>query len=124
MRNALKKGRLAGALMGTMALLLLGLVLGPVSAQASTSSYCGNQTLPGYGYCQGAYRMLYQVYGWGDQHSVCVAVSLAFNASRSCSSGPEVGVYSERLSSAAMLDPYISNNAAGSNTVHGVAFQP
>jgi len=99
--------------------------VGSAAAQASTSPYCGT-TLPGYGNCTGAIRTLYQVYGWGDQHSVCVAITGhpgAPGIGYTCSSGPGVGVYSPSWEPT-YIYPFIANNAAGSNSVHGVALQP
>lgn len=101
----------------------------PSGAEASTSGYCGNQTLGGYGTCYGAWRVLYQTYGWGDQHSVCVWASygspgetpLGGGGYKACSGGPAQGVYSPAYWENIGLYPGIKNNAAGNNTVHGVA---
>lgn len=96
------------------------------SANAATSSYCGNQTLAGYAGCDGARRVLYQTYGWGDQHSVCVGFRFYLGTQlfgTMCSSGPGVGVYSAKAEPQPLY-PWIGNNAAGWNTVHGVALQP
>lgn len=94
-------------------------------ASAGVSSYCGNQTLGAWGWCSGSPRTLYRVYGWGDQHSVCVSISGAPGTGwgYTCSSGPGVGVYGPSYEPA-YLYPDISNNSAGTNTVHGVAYQP
>jgi hypothetical protein len=118
MRNAVRKGRLIGALMGTMALLVLGLVVGPVSAQASTSPYCGG-VLPSYGGCFGAARWLYQTYGWGDQTGVCV--TLGRGREYLCSFHPNEGVYSPNAGSNIWSEPGIMNPGIVSNYVHGVA---
>lgn len=122
-----KRARLFAALLASAFALASGLLVHSSSASAAWSPYCGNQTLAGYGNCDGAGRVLYQTYGWGDQHSVCVGFRFyppptqIFGAA--CSSGPGVGVYSAKVTSQ-FLYPWIGNNAAGSNTVHGVALQP
>ena len=102
-----------GAIIATVMLLSL-----PSTAGAATSPYCNNVTLGGYAECNGAARGLNGVYGWGDQHSVCVRA--AANAWWSCSGGPSQGVY--QGSGCYYQYPYISNNAWGANTVHGVAY--
>lgn len=117
MRNALRKGRLIGALAGTMALLVLGLVLGPVSAQASTSPYCGG-VLPPEGGCGGAARWLYQTYGWGEQAGVCVGVD---GSGYGCTARINEGVYSVNLGSNTWTTPVIRNVGYVNNFVHGVA---
>ena len=109
----------------------LALLIGPPSsASASTSAYCNNYTLGGSGVCYGAARNLYQTYGWGDQHSVCVWATLLGGESevpvggggfKACSGGPGSGVYSPAYPSNTLVVPAIKNNAAGSNLVHGVA---
>jgi len=63
-----------------------------------------------------------QVYGWGDQHSVCVGVQ-NFPSLRRCSSGAGAGVYSPTFETFTWY-PTIDNNAGSSNTVHGVSFAP
>jgi hypothetical protein len=98
----------------------------PGQAAASSSTYCGNQTLSNYGWCNGADRTLYQVYGWGDSHSVCVFVRWPGQnggPGGACSSGPGAGVYSP-VYNTQVWTPAISDNAAGSTVVHGVAYQP
>lgn len=120
------------ALGGVLVALLLAVGLGSaVSAEASTSPYCNNQTLGSVGtpagWCTGASRNLYAVYGWGDNHSVCVGFSVSPEATsmmkKMCSGGPGSGVYNP-WGSTFGLYPVIANNAAGSNLVHGVAYQP
>jgi hypothetical protein len=118
MRNALRKGRLVGALLGTMALLVLGLVLGPVSAQASTSPYCGGVLGPDRG-CSGAARWLYQNYGWGDQAGVCVAINSS--SEWYCVPGANQGVYSANAGGNIWVQPFILNPAGVNNFVHGVS---
>lgn len=98
----------------------------PSVAEAGTSPYCNNQNLGGWGWCAGAKRTLYATYGWGDQHSVCVYASQSEGGGGTtykCSGGSGQGVYNP-AGVTAYLYPKISNNAGGSNTVHGVAFQP
>lgn len=109
---------MASTVLTLCAILLLG---SAGQAQAGTSPYCNNQTLGGYQICTGASRTLYQVYGWGDQHSVCVGVNEMVKIT--CSGGPEQGTYNN-FGNSYRRTPKISNNAYGSNTVHGVAFQP
>ncbi len=111
------------ALTGLVVVFGLLLLLGSSSgAKAETlSSYCGNQTLAGYESCWGAQRTLYAVYGWGDQHSVCVGTSAYTNTV--CSSGAGAGAYAP-VGTTDYLWPWIQNNAGGSNRVHGVAYQP
>lgn len=118
MRNALRKGRLVGALLGTMALLVLGLVPGPVSAQASTSPYCGGWLGPSH-WCGGAPRWLYQNYGWGDQAGVCVATNRG--GELYCVGGANQGVYSANAGSNIWAEPIIVNPAGFNNYVHGVS---
>lgn len=89
-------------------------------AEASWANFCNPVTLGGYGSCHGGSQYLSQVYGWGDQHSVCVE-SYPTSSSRRCSSGAGAGVYTPNLGKVAGM-PTIANNAAGTNTVHGVVF--
>jgi hypothetical protein len=118
---------LGGAIMAICLMFLLGL---PSPANAEVGSYCGNQTLGGGGTCYGSQRLLYQTYGWGDQHSVCVWASyggpietpLGGSSYKACSSGPGAGVYSPAYWENLLLYPGIKNNAAGNNTVHGNTF--
>lgn len=115
--------------LASLTVCLVMLIGSPPNASASTSPYCGNQTLGGAGTCYGAGRALYQTYGWGDQHSVCVWATLggefeapfAGSGYKACSGGPGSGVYSPAYWENIYLVPGIKNNAAGSNTVHGVA---
>jgi hypothetical protein len=110
------------ALMGVMLAMSLALLAGAApQARATLSNYCGNQTLSNYNTCYGAPRTMYAVFGWGDQHSVCVGASPG--APVRCSGGPGEGVY-DPFGYTAYLTPFISDNAAGSNVVHGVAYQP
>jgi len=94
----------------------------PAQASASTSAYCNNQTLSNYGACVGGARSLYQTYGWGDEHSVCVWYRTGGwgSSGNRCSSGPEVGVYSASTFETTW-EPGINVNASGSSVVHGVA---
>jgi hypothetical protein len=117
MSQAIRQPRILLALLGTVAALCLGL-LGPKSAQAEWANFCNPKALSGYGECVGTGQYLNQVYGWGDQHSVCVE-AYPNNSSRRCSSGPGAGVYTPALGKVAAI-PRILNNAAGTNTVHGI----
>lgn len=62
---------------------------------------------------------MYQTYGWGDQHSVCVDIR-PWSGVRRCSSGPGAGVYSGEIPGGYGGTAWIENNAAGSNYVHGI----
>lgn len=105
-------------LAASLLVLILGLISGPASAQASTSNYCGGWLSAGK-ICEGSARYLYQTYGWGDQGSVCVSVVLYMGPT--CSSGAGAGVYSGQIGSNVWATPWIQNNSGGSNFVHGVA---
>lgn len=117
-------GRLA--LLGA-AILALCMVAGlgaPSDSRAGVSEYCNYKNLGGKETCWGTARPLYTTYGWGDNHSVCVffATGNFLTVGSQCSSGPGVGVYDAySLEHDNILFPGISNNAAGSNVVHGVA---
>jgi hypothetical protein len=91
-------------------------------AQAGTFGFCEGVTLGGFGECNNgiAVSHVYQDYGWGDNHSVCVA--LHPGTGWACSGGPGQGVYSGEISGEGASVPAIENNAAGSNRVHGVYF--
>jgi hypothetical protein len=119
------KAKLWLAAVASFSVLTLAWSLGPPAAHASTSPYCNNQTLSNYGACAGASRTLYQTYGWGDSHSVCVWWRTGGWGSNgnACSSGPGVGVYSATAPTAPW-EPGINVNAPGSSVVHGVALQP
>lgn len=98
-------------------------------AQANTLSpdavhgFCENVQLGGNGYCAGPTTGMYQTYGWGDQHSVCVDIR-PWSGVRRCSSGPGAGVYSGEIPPSEIGEntgtAWIENNAAGANYVHGV----
>lgn len=112
-----KKSRMLLVLPLTLLVLALGQVSRPAAADAAATPYCNPATLGGYQACVGGWMNFYQLYGWGDQHSVCVN---RLNWEKRCSSGPGAGVYSPVYSPPNGY-PAISNNAAGSNTVHGIA---
>lgn len=118
MSHALRQPRILLALLGSCAALCLGL-MGPAHANAAVTPFCNPANLGGWGECVGTTQYLNQVYGWGDQHSVCVE-AYPYNSSRRCSSGPGAGVYTPFLGTI-VAQPRILNNAAGANTVHGVA---
>jgi hypothetical protein len=114
------------ALGGVVLVVWLAFLLGSVpEANAGTSPYCNNQTLSNYGACVGVSRTLYQTYGWGDSHSVCVWWRTGGWGSNgnACSSGPNVGVYSA-MAPTGSWEPGINVNAPGSSVVHGVALEP
>lgn len=126
MENALSlKARLWLATVASLSVLALAWSLGPAAAHAGTSPYCNNQTLSNYGACAGGYRYLYQTYGWGDSHSVCVWWRTGGGGSNgnACSSGPGVGVYSGLAPEGFPWEPGINVNAPGSSVVHGVALE-
>jgi hypothetical protein len=118
------------ALLGFAAVLCSAAMV-PPSAEASTLvPYCNNQKLAGtseggQSWCQGSVRELHYVYGWGDQHSVCVSATALAPA---CSSGPGAGVYDVYPEYEGKYYfpsyPFISNNAPGWNVVHGVSLDP
>jgi hypothetical protein len=97
----------------------LAIAVLPATASASTSPYCGGWKGP-WGGCEGAGRQLYQVYGWGDQASVCVYI--VHSTGYSCSSGAGSGVYSGQLPFNVTDIPAIKNNSGVNNFLHGVAF--
>ncbi len=119
------RGKLKGALVAGAALsALCVLLLLPTGATASWSGYCENNKLNGHELCVGASRVLHGEFGWGDQHSVCVKNT---HDTEMCSSGPEAGVYNPIDSSSIFwisAQPWIINNAAGWNYVHGLAEVP
>lgn len=117
---------LAGIAGVLVALLFLGDARG---ATASESQYCYGVNLGGYAQCVGSGRELNAVYGQGSQHSVCVWAAVYSNGEgplggTACSSGGGEGVYHATGYPVAGLWPVIKNNAAGSNTVYGLAFKP
>lgn len=92
-------------------------------ANAAVYGYCENVHLGGGGTCQeGIVRNTYQAYAWGDQHSVCVGLA-PLSWTQACSGGPGQGVYSG-IAEYTGYYPYVANNAAGDNWVHGVFFTP
>ena len=110
-----------------IALSLMSLAITVPDALASESNYCYGQALPGNGRCVGASREFNALYGQGAQHSVCVWASNAGGeavyGSITCSAGAGQGTYNSSMFLASW-SPVISNNAAGSNTVYGIAFRP
>lgn len=92
------------------------------TARAGSVGFCEGVTLPGAGsQCNNPSAVLtYQAYGWGENHSVCVWLN-PYNGTRACSGGPNQGVYSGTITPNYAY-PYIENNAAGANRVHGVYF--
>jgi hypothetical protein len=110
------------ALSGVLVTLCLAwLLAAPADASAGTSTYCNNQTLGSHAWCSGAPRSLYAVYGWGDNHTVCVTTQEV--GSFACSTGPGAGAY-VNFGFTFWGTPKIENNAVGNNLVHGVAYQP
>lgn len=122
MSHAFRQPRILLALAGSVAALCLGLV-GPKSAEASWSNFCNPITVGGWQGCNGSARYMHQVYGWGDQHSVCVGAAGLEDTVRRCSSGPGAGVYTPIFGPLTWY-PHIDNHAAGTNTLHGITFTP
>jgi hypothetical protein len=120
LESTTRKLQVAIGTLSITAIGLLGLVLGPAQATAGTFGFCENQLLAGGQGCVGGQALMYQDYGWGDNHSVCVQLEPE-TASRRCSGGAEQGVYSGSLEEWYWY-PTIENNASGSNRVHGVYF--
>lgn len=128
MLNATAKRKAAAiAICATLAACLTLSLSSPPKAEAGTSAYCNNQKLNGLTICGGAIRQMYQLMGWGDQHSVCIWASGSpaggGGAYTSCSGGPGAGVYTPTFSPI-LAYPIIGNNASGWNIVHGVVYQP
>lgn len=121
MSHVFRQPRILLALLCSVAAICLGMI-GPKGAEASWSGYCTVTLNNRYDYCNGSLRDLHQVYGWGDQHSVCVSI-VPYSWTERCSSGPGAGVYSPTVTYMQYV-PRISNNAAGSNLVHGISFTP
>jgi hypothetical protein len=90
----------------------------PTTADAAVVGFC-NAGVGGYEGCLGNVSFLYQTYGWGDQHSVCVAVQNYNNGTTRCSGGAGQGVYSGTVEQNYWY-PVMKNNAPGSNQLHGV----
>jgi len=111
------------ALAAAIAMMALSLIVGLGHAKASWSAYCNPVTLGSFGVCTDSPRFQNQLYGWGDQHSVCVQVANFQPQTRRCSSGPGAGVYTPVFEPWTWY-PQIVNNAAGTNTVHGISFAP
>jgi hypothetical protein len=122
MTHAIRQPRILLALLASVTAICLGL-LGPKPAEANWANFCNPVTLAGYGNCTGAPFKMNQIYGWGDQHSVCVALHNSIPETKRCSSGPGAGVYTP-LFNVITWYPLIQNNAAGSNTVHGISLGP
>jgi hypothetical protein len=120
--SVMRRGQiLTVAFIAAAALLLLATA---PKAHASTSVYCGNQTLSGWADCRGSARTLNAVYGWGDQAGVCVSAIIGPTmAPQACTGNAGTGVY-KPLSSYYYATPWIQNYSGKTNTVHGVAYQP
>lgn len=90
----------------------------PSEADAGAYGFCENAVLSPYQGCAGPATTMYQVYGYGDNASVCVLSSAAPSTER-CSGGPNQGVYSATFEFEVGA-AYIRNHAGVSNRVHGV----
>lgn len=102
-------------------------------ARAETpQAYCAGAKLNGGGRCEGAKRWLDRVYGWGDEHGVCVSWAFTEGGGGyggACTPYQDTGVYSgfvyvEEEQKFWPLYPVIINNSPYKNTVHGIAFIP
>lgn len=113
-----RRARLFLLLLGSVAALGVGLVSGPGSAQAATTTYCAGN-LGASQTCVGERRWLHQTYGWGDQAGVCVGIVEI--PGEGCTSSAGTGVYSPNTGSNVFKYPYIRNNSGKTNFVHGVA---
>lgn len=122
--SILRSPRFVLALAASIGILAVGLIAGHGQAKAAWSVYCNPKPLGPWGYCVGAARTLYQVYGWGDHRSVCVYPHTGWGSWGACSAGAGAGVYSVPLPEPTLLAPHISNHSAANNTVHGIAYQP
>lgn len=120
--SLIRSPRILLALLATIVMMAFSLAAGSGKAEAAWQAFCNPAALPGNGHCVGSPFKMNQVYGWGDHHSVCVQLS-NFNTTRRCSSGPGAGVYTPVFETITWY-PTISNNAAGANTVHGIALGP
>jgi hypothetical protein len=88
---------------------------------ADASPFCGGQVRSNYGTCYGAARTVYAgggVSGYGDQHSVCLGISILGGG---CSSGPG-HVHVMWLSYTINGSPWIQVNAPGASTLWGNTF--
>jgi hypothetical protein len=89
-------------------------------AKAGVYGFCENVVLPGYGGCYApASHLMYQVYGWGENASVCV-VPEPYGYAERCSGGPNQGVYSADLGENKPARAAIINHAGVANRVHGL----
>jgi hypothetical protein len=110
------------AVLAALAMVTCALQFGiPPKADADLSpdgvyGFCGNYLVHGNEACFGPASEFYQVFGYGDQHSVCVLVG-GIPSTERCSSGPGAGVYSGEVSSGGT--PVIRGNAEGDTNVHG-----
>lgn len=121
MSHVIRQPRILLALLGTVAALCLGF-LGPKPAEANWANFCNPVTLGSNAECSTSPHVMNQLYGWGDQHSVCVGWRYNNSVTR-CSSGPGAGVYTPQFETWTYY-PMIRNNATGTNTVHGVVLWP
>jgi len=113
-----RKTKVALAVLGSMLALGVSLSAGPASAQAAITPYCGGWKGP-WDWCAGAYRVLYQTYGWGEQAGVCVAPHHGWQVR--CTTKANTGVYSDAWNEDMLGAPFISNNSNQNNFVHGLA---
>lgn len=121
MPHAVQQPRVLLALLASVGALCLGLI-GPKPAEANWAGFC-NVTVGSWAGCTGGLFYEDTVYGWGDQHSVCVGAPGFEETVRRCSSGPGVGVYSAKFGPLTWY-PHIENHAAGTNTLHGIVLGP
>lgn len=122
MTHAIRQPRILLALIGSLAALWIGLGHAE-KAQANWANFCNPVTVGGWEGCNGDPFFEDTVYGWGDQHSVCVGAPGLESSVKRCSSGPGAGVYSAKFGPLTWYS-HIENHAAGTNTLHGVVLGP
>jgi hypothetical protein len=102
------------------------MLIGPAAKADAyqTTVYCDGKALAAWWTCEGALRRLYGIYGWGDQHAVCIFVSTGtgYPYYQKCSGGPGEGVYSAIGGPETQWYPSITNIAGNGNIVHGRAY--
>lgn len=113
-----------GASIATLALLMCAIAVQfghAPKAEAAVYSFCQNDQLGPNGYCDtGQTVPVYQAYAYGE-HSVCIDIR-PWSGLRRCSSGTN-GVYSGVVTPETELGtPWIENNVATTNVVHGNYF--
>lgn len=117
-RSQHKLALLVAALAASITMLLL--LAAPRHAEAY-SPYCGG-TLWGYGSCWGAARNVNAVYGWGEDHGVCVWASYSNGAVSFPQACAPTNTVAYMPYSLAVRYPGITNSGQSNNRVNGVAY--